>query len=221
MATVAPTGTGSDPAVEKRDGGTVIHGGTFTSESPMTKNLTLADIADDFGEEYGSRVIAKVDGGEYSDRVGISGAVPGSVTGGTTQLGYDATATEWVVQAGNVTTTLGGVAYDGLVGGAAGPDATRDNVADIKNTRLYGDIDIDVYASGESGYNHWVTKNNNADGDAPGALSAYINPASGAAVQSNDLAANTTRAVPGQLVYLQGGVVPFGTQYKAKDSAES
>jgi hypothetical protein len=221
MATVAPSGAGDQPAVEKRDGGTVINGGTFTSESPMTKNLTLADIADDFGEEYGSKVIAKVDGGEYSDRVGVSGAVPGSVTGGTTKLGYDATATEWVVQAGNVTTTLGGVAYDGLIGGAAGPDPTRDFVAELETTRVYGDIDIDVYASGEPGYNHWVTKSNNFAGDAPGAVQNYVAPSGAGDVNSNDLAANTTRAVPGQLVYMQGGKIPFETQYKAKDSAES
>jgi len=220
MATVAPTGDGLQPAVEKRDGGTVVHGGGFTSESPMTNNLSAADLADDFGEEYGSRVIAKVDGGEYSDRVGISGAVPGAVTGGTTELGYDATATEWVVQAGNVTTTLGGVAYDGLIGGAAGPDPTRDNIAELETTRLYGDIDIDVYASGEPGYNHWVTKSNNADGDAPGAEAAYKDTSDGTSA-SNDLAANTTRAVPGQLVYMQGGKLPKEDSYKAKDSAES
>ncbi len=221
MATVAPTGDGLQPAVEKRDGGTVVHGGSFTSESPMTNNLSAADLADDLGEGYGSRVIAKVDGGEYSDRVGISGAVPGAVTGGTTELGYDATATEWVVQAGNVTTTLGGVAYDGLIGGAAGPDPTRDSIAEIETTRVYGNIDVDVYASGEQGYNHLVTKSNNFAGDAPGAVQNYVAPSGAGNVSSNDLAANTTRAVPGQLVYLQGGVIPFETQYKAKDSKES
>lgn len=220
MATVAPTGDGLQPAVEKRDGGTVVHGGGFTSESPMTNNLSAADLADDFGAEYGSRVIAKVDGGEYSDRVGISGAVPGAVTGGATELGYDATATEWVVQAGNVTTTLGGVSYDGLIGGAAGPDPTRDMVNELETTRLYGDIDVDVYASGEQGYNHWVTKSNNADGDAPGAEAAFKDTSDGTSA-SNDLAANTTRAVPGQLVYMQGGKLPNETQYKAKDSRES
>jgi len=221
MATVAPTGDGLQPAVEKRDGGTVVHGGGFTSESPMTNNLSAADLADDFGAEYGSRVIAKVDGGEYSDRVGISGAVPGAVTGGTTELGYDATATEWVVQAGNVTTTLGGVAYDGLIGGAAGPDPNRDFVAELETTRALGKVDIDVFASGEPGYNHLVTKSNNPDGDAPGSVQNYVAPSGAGDVNSNDLAANTTRAIPGQLVYMQGGKKPFETQYKAKDSAES
>mgnify|MGYP003125153466 CR=1 FL=1 len=151
MAIVAASGNGAAPAVEKRDGGTIAHGGTLTSESPMTQNLTVAELADDFGLPYGSKVIAKVDGGEYSDRVGISGAVAGAVIGGATELGYDATATEWVVQAGNVTTTLGGTAYKGLAGGAAGPDPTRDFVAQLETTRLYGAVDIDVFASGEPG----------------------------------------------------------------------
>ena len=68
MAIVAASGNGAAPAVEKRDGGTIAHGGTLTSESPMTQNLTVAELADDFGLPYGSKVIAKVDGGEYSDR---------------------------------------------------------------------------------------------------------------------------------------------------------
>ena len=220
MAIVAASGNGAAPAVEKRDGGTVVHGGGFTSESPMTKNVSAAELADDFGLGYGSKVIAKVDGGEYSDRVGISGAVAGAVIGGATELGYDATATEWVVQAGNVTTTLGGTAYKGLAGGAAGPDPTRDFVAQLETTRLYGAVDIDVFASGEPGYNHLVTKSNNPDGDAPGAVAHYKDTSDGTS-NSNDKAANTTRAVPGQLVYMQGGITAKLDTYKAKDSKES
>lgn len=215
MATVAPSGAGDQPAVEKRNGGTVVHGGTFTDESPMTKNLSAAELADDQGDDYGSKVIAKVDGGEYSDRVGISGVRAGAVVPGVTELGYDATATEWVMEAGNVTTTLGGVAYDGLIGAAAGPDPTRDNIYQLETTRDYGEVDIDVYAMPSSGYNSWVTRTGG------GQLVQFIAPASGDGVSpSNDAAANTTLAVPGELTYMFGGLIPKNDVYKAKDSAE-
>ncbi len=215
MATVAPSGGGVHAAVEKRDGGTVLNGGTFTSESPMTKNLSLADVADDVGAGFGSKVIAKVDGGIYSDRVGISGAVPGSVVGGTTELGYNASNSEWVVIGGNVTTTLGGNAYTGLIGGAAGPNSTRDFVAELETTRDYGTVGVDVFAMPSSGWNGWVTKTGG------GTEVEFIDPAiAGGATASTDSAANTTRAVPGELVYMNGGKLPKQDNYKAKDSAE-
>lgn len=215
MATVAPSGAGDQPAIEKRDGGTVANGGGIGADSPMTVGLSLADMADDQGDDYGSKVIAKVDGGEYSDRVGISGVRAGAVVPGVTELGYDATATEWVMEAGNVTTTLGGVAYDGLVGAAAGPNPTRDNIYQLETTRDYGQVDIDVYAMPSSGYNSWVTRTGG------GQLVQFIAPASGDGVSpSNDEAANTTLAVPGELTYMFGSLVPKNDVYKAKDSAE-
>jgi len=215
MATVAPSGGGLHAAVEKRDGGTVLNGGTFTSESPMTKNLSLADVADDVGAGFGSKVIAKVDGGIYSDRVGISGAVPGAVVGGTTELGYNASNSEWVVIGGNVTTTLGGTAYTGLIGGASGPNPTRDFVAELETTRDYGTVAVDVFAVPSSGWNGWVTKTGG------GTEVEFIDPAiAGGATASTDAAANTSRAVPGELVYMNGAKMPKQDNYKAKDSAE-
>jgi len=215
MATVAPTGDGQQPAVEKINGGTLLHAGDLAADSPITQNKSIADMADDQGQAFGSKVIAKEDGGLYSDRVGIIKADGGSVTGGTTELGYKAGRDEWVVMGGNVTTTLAGSAYAGLAGGAAGPDSTRDFVAELETTRDYGQIDIDIFAMPSSGYNAYVTKTGG------GQLVEFIDPAvAGGTTASTDAAANTTMAVPGELTYMFGGKMPKNDNYKAKDSAE-
>ena len=224
MPTVAPTGDGLQPVVEKRDGGTVIKGGGLTSESPMTKSFTEADLADDFGQAYGSKVIAKVandgDGESFTDRVGISGAVPGAIVEGVTQLGYQADGTEWVVQGGNVTQTLAGNSYTGLVGAAAGPDNRRDHVNQLESTRLLGVVDVDVLARPASGYNSFVTKSD-GPGGAGGTLQNYVRPSGAGDENSSDDAANTTRAVPGELTYMFGGKLPKNDNYKARDTRES
>jgi hypothetical protein len=221
MPTVAPTGNGDQVAVPKQNGGTVIKGGGLSSESPMTKSLTLSDLADDQGRPHGSRVIAK-DGslGEWSDNVGISGAKVGGIVAGVTQLGYKADSTEWVVVGGNVTQTLAGSSYDGLVGGAAGPDPTRDHVNQIESTRVYGLVDVDIFAVPSSGYNSFVTKSS-GPGGAGGSVSNFVRPSGAGDQASADTAANTTRALPGELTYMFGGKAPQTTSYKAKDSAES
>lgn len=216
MATVAPTGDGQQPAVEKRNGGTLVHAGNVAADSPITQNKSIADLADDQGQSFGSKVIAKEDGGLYSDRTGFIKADGTSVTGGVTELGYKAGRDEWVVMGGNVTTTLAGSAYSGLAGGAAGPNPTRDFVAQLETTRDYGDIDIDIFAVPSSGFNGYVTKTGG------GAEVEFIDPAiAGGATASTDAAANTTRAVPGELTYMFGGKLPKQDNYKAKDSAES
>lgn len=217
MSKVAPTGNGNQPSVEKRNGGTVIHGGNISATSPMTKNLTLANIADDFGVSYGSKVIAQDGtGSKYTDRVGISGAVPGSIVDGVTVLGYNADATEWVVKGGRVTTTLGGVANTTLIGGQAGPNPTRDSTNQLETTRSLGTMSINVLAHPSSGLHPERTK------VGGGSLKNFIDPAvAGGATNSADSAANATRAVPGELVYMYGNVLPKQDNYKAKDSYES
>lgn len=221
MPTVAPTGDGAQPAVEKRDGGTVVRGGNVAATSPMTNSLSVATLADDVGQSFGSKVIAQTahagqNGLSFSDHVGVSGATPGAVTAGTTTLGYQASATEWVVKGGNVATTLGGVSNTSLIGGAAGPDPVRDNVAQLETTRDYGVLDLDVLATPASGFKSFRTITGG------GVEKNYINPSvAGGATNSSDAAANTTRAVPGQLVYMQGGKIPKQDNYKAKDAPES
>lgn len=223
MPTVAPSGAGDQPAVARNDGGTLIKGGGLTSESPMTKSFTEADLADDFGQPYGSKVIAKAgaagDGEAFTDRVGISGAVPGAIVEGVTQLGYQADGTEWVVQGGNVTQTLAGNAYTGLVGGAAGP-ASSDGINELESTRLLGKVDVDVLARPASGYNSFVTKSDGPGGPG-GTLANYVRPSGAGDEASNDDEANTTRALPGELTYMFGGKLPKSDNYKARDQRES
>jgi len=216
MGTVAPSGGGIHAAVEKRDGGTVIKGGSLSSDSPMTKSLDLSELADDQGAPYGSQVIAKVAGNQYSDRVGISGAIAGTIVDGVTELGYKPDGTEWVVQGGNVTQTLGGTAYTGLVGGAAGPDPTRGSTMQSSGTRLLGVVDIDVLAAPASGYNSFVTKSGNT-----GVVSDFVRPSGDGTEASDDSAANATRAIPGELTYMFGGKFAQTDNYKAQDVFES
>lgn len=217
MSIVATTGNGSATSVEKRDGGTVLNGGNIASTSPMTKNLSLASVADDFGKSYGSRVVAQDGtGSKYTDRVGISGAVPGAIVAGSTVLGYNADSTEWVVKGGNVTITLGGVANTTLRSGAAGPKPDRDSTNQLETTRSLGTKTINVLAHPSSGLHPERTLTGG------GSLKNFINPAvAGGATDSADSAANATRAVPGELVYRYGGALPKMDNYKAKDSKES
>jgi hypothetical protein len=225
MAIVAPSGGGVHAAVEKRNGGTIVHGGSLSSESPMTKNLSTSDLADDLGQPYGSKVIAKVGtGSEFTDRVGISGVRPAAVVGGETELGYRADRDEWVMRGGNVTRTLSGFSNTLMIGGAAGvngADPNRDFINQLESTRLYGKVDIDVLAPPSSGYNSFASKSS-GPGGAGGTLSRFIDPAvAGGATNSSDSAAAPTRAVPGELTFMFGGKLPKQENYKARDSAES
>lgn len=210
MPTVRPSGAG-DEAVglgEVRDGGTVLRGGS-NAAGVMTKSLSLAEIADDQGQSFGSKVVAKGGAAEY-DRVGVDKAV----SGGT--LAYQAGATEWVVKGGNVSTTLGGVANTTLIGAAAGPDPVRNNVATLETTRDYGDVDIDVLAAPASGISSYRTITGG------GVEQSYIDPAAGdGTTNSSDSAANTTRAIPGEFVYRDGSANPVQDNFKSKEAPEA
>lgn len=212
MPTVRPSGAG-DEAVgngEVRDGGTVLKGGS-NAAGVMTKSLSLAEIADDQGQSFGSKVVANDGtGSKFTDKVGVGKAQ----SGGT--IAYNADGTEWVVKGGNVTTTLGGVANTTLIGGAAGPDPVRDNVAQLETTRDYGVLDLDVLAAPASGINSFRTITGG------GVEKNYINPAvAGGATNSNDSAANTTRAIPGEFVYRNGSANPIQDNFKSKEAPES
>jgi hypothetical protein len=209
MPTVRPSGLGNEAVGlgEVRDGGTVLRGGS-NAAGVMTKSLSLAEIADDQGQSYGSKVVSKGGAAEY-DRVGVDKAV----SGGT--LAYKAGSTEWVVKGGNVSTTLGGVANTTLIGGQAGPDPVRDNIAGLETTRDYGDVDIDVLAAPASGISSYRTITGG------GSEVNYINPAvAGGATNSADSAANTTRAIPGEFVYRDGSANPIQDDFKSKEAPE-
>ncbi len=212
MPTVRPSGAG-DEAVglgEVRDGGTVLKGGS-NAAGVMTKSLSLADVADDVGQAFGSKVVTNDGtGNKFTDRVGVDKAQSGG------SIAYNADGTEWVMKGGNVTTTLGGVANTTLIGGAAGPDPVRDNVAQLETTRNYGVLDLDVLAAPASGINSFRTITGG------GVEKNYINPAvAGGATNSNDSAANTTRAIPGEFVYRNGSANPIQDNFKSKEAPES
>ena len=218
MPTVRPSGAGDEAVgtAEKVDGGTVIHGGS-NAAGVMTKNLSLADIADDFGEAHGSKIVANDGtGSATTDRAGVQTA-RGSGGGGTGTIGYNATATQWVVKGGNVSTTLNNAANTVLSQGDSdgnGMNGTRDNVTSNNKRKKIGTTDIDVYAQPSTTINGFVTRT------GAGTNQNLVSPTDGSSA-ANDNEANTTRSVPGELVYMQGGKNPKQDDYKAKDTPES
>ena len=219
MSTVRPTGAGNEAVgnAEKVNGGTIINGGS-NAAGIMTKNLSLADIADDFGESFGSKVISNHgNGATTTDRAGVINAIGGSGTDGTTQMGFNANATQWVVQGGNVSTTLGGVANTALISAAAdsnGANATRDNVTSNNNRKRIGATDIDVYAKPSTTINGFVTRT------GAGNDQNMVAPSGAGDVAAVDAVANATRAVPGELTYMFGGKNPKQDEYKSKEAPE-
>lgn len=198
----------------KNDGGTVVKGGAVASDSPMTNSLGLNTLADDFGTSFGSKVVAQ--DGTADDYAGVAKAV----SGGT--LAYQAGATEWVVRGGNVTSTLGGVSNDILVG--AGRDTGSLNDFDTKagrtkiSDRLVGskaDEAFDIYARPSTDLVPGRTKGTDA-----GVVSTMVNPADGTAAVASEIA--PSQAVPGELTYFFGELNAATTdEYKSKVVAES
>jgi hypothetical protein len=221
MPIVRPSGAGDEVLgnAEVRNGGTILKGGS-NAAGIFTKSLSLAEVADDQGQAFGSKVIAKHAGGSeanfpFTDQAGTikaQGGASQSGTAGQTELGYKADATEWVVKGGNVTRTLAGTADLSLIGGAAGPDPTRDSTYQIESTRDMGDIDLDIFAAPASGYKSNVTVTGG------GVEVNFIRPSGAGDENSSDLAANTTRAVPGQLVYRTGAALPKEDTYKSQEA---
>jgi hypothetical protein len=117
-----------------------------------------------------------------------------------------------VVKAGNVTSTLGGVANDVLVSaasdrnGATITDYVNENLK-VSRNGLYSDASFDVLAAPSTAM---VPGRNRGTG------------AGTTVTLSSDNAAAPTRAVPGELTYHFGaGSGPINDEYKAKDVAES
>lgn len=195
------------------DGGTVVKGGGVASDSPMTNSLGLNTLADDFGTSFGSKVVAQADTG---DKAGVAKAV----SGGT--LAYNASATEWVVRGGNVSSTLGGVSNDVLAGAARDTGDLNDFATEAARTkisdRLVGskaDEAFNMFARPSSAIVPGRTKGSNA-----GNVSTMVNPADGTAAVATEIA--PSQAVPGELTYFFGELAAATTdEYKAKNVAES
>ena len=213
MSTVRPSGAGDEAVgtAEKVNGGAILNGGS-NAAGIMTKSLSLADIADDFGESFGSKVVANdgrvAHGG--NDKAGVKTARD------TGTLAYNATATQWVVQGGNVTTKLNNAANTALISAAAdseGANATRDNITSNVNRKKIGATEIDVYAKPSTAYNGFVTRT--------GAGTNQLFKTGHSTETATDDAANPTLAVPGELTYMAGGKNPTTDEYKAKNAPEA
>ena len=206
MALRNTTGGAYSAAAVRNDAGTVVKGGTPASDSPIQNVKSLADLADDFGTSFGSKVVAQ--DGAAGDYAGVAKAV----SAGT--LAYQAGATNWVVRGGNVTTTLGGVSNTIIAG--AGRDSGELNDFATKAGRVI----IDNQLVGASGYNVFATPSTDL---VPGRTRlstagddfVFVNPADGTPAVATEIA--PSQAVPGELTYFFGELAVATTdEYKSK-----
>ena len=199
------------------DGGTVIQGGAIVAGDPITNDLGINTIADNVGERtVGSKVVTNDGtGGATTDRVGVEKAL----SGGT--LAFNAGPTQWVMQGGNVTSTLSGASNDVLRGGARDFNGDiNDDANEVARTkisdRLIGskaDEEFDITARPSTQIVPGRTKGSNA-----GNSSALVNPADGTAAVAAEIA--PSRSVPGELVYRTGAANPVQDDYKKRNENE-
>ena len=217
MALANTTGGAYSAASVKNNAGTVVKGGTPAGDSPIQNVKSEADLANDRGESFGSKIVANDGtGASTTDRAGVTKAV----SGGT--LAYQATATDWVVRGGNVSTTLGGVANTQLIGGG------RDFSGDINDfaTKAARTKISDVHVgSGElSSFDIYARPSTQivpgrTIGGVPGTPLVFTNPADGTPAVATEIA--PSQAVPGELTYFFGELAAATTdEYKAKNVAE-
>ena len=210
MSISAPKGSGS----EKRNGGTVVAGGTLGSDSPMTKNLNTKDLST--GSEYGSKVYAHTGtGGRYTDQVGVT------TSKGAGTLAYNpAAGTNYIVlQAGDNAGKINGTTSTVLtIPGADYDGSPRDMIHKVVKTKKYGSYATAVFnvlAHAGSGMVPNRTK-----GTGYGDTANFVQK--DGTTPAVDDAATPTRSVPGELTYHFGGLArPTSTAYKAKNSYES
>lgn len=209
MSISKPKGSGS----EKRNGGTVVAGGTLGPDSPMSKVLNTKDLST--GNEYGSKVIAHTGtGGKYSDQVGIT------TSKGAGTLAYNPSAgTNYILlQAGDNASKINGTTSTVLtIPGADYDGSPRDMIHKVVKTHKYGSYATSVFnvlAQAGSGMVPGRTK-----GTGFGDTSNFVQLDGSTA--ASDEAATPTRNVPGELTYMFGSIIPNNDNYKAKDSYES
>lgn len=220
MATIGTTdGTGGGwiAGSGSNNGGTVVGAGG-TGVSPISNDLTVASIADDFGAAIGSKVVANDGtGAATTDRVGVGYAIAGS--SGTLAFNPSPTGTRsetFVIR--GVSTKLSGTANTALLskGGhnnGVDPRQLHGTISSSSGTFAAGTYDVlaapstDItpnYTHGSEGINGTYTFQNTTDTTI--AVSGEIFP---------------TRAVPGELTYHFGGLgKPTTDEYKAKNAFE-
>lgn len=187
MATVQTNGSSAVTATS-----TVNNGGVMTANGTSAANVLR------------SQPTAAAQAGVYSNVVVDGGDADKALSAGT--FAYD-NATPTAVK---ITTTLSGTSNDFLRSGAGDPSSNRsinklETVRTLRTTTAIRNNKWNEY-SGE-----WEA------GFPTGVVDEFWDvAASTGSATSTDQAAAPTRAVPGELVYLQGSVVPKLDDYKAK-----
>ena len=224
MALRNTTGGAYSAASVRNNNGTIVKAGNVSSDGPITKVLGLNDLADDKGEAIGSKAdYGTISQGNTGDKAGVQKAV----SAGT--LAFNASATQWVMQGGNVSTTIGGVANTSLVGGArdysgqVNDDATAAAALTISDRRVgtYSSQGFNVLAAPSTNINpNRSGSGTDGRGTGAGSASTYIDPVDGGSTTVADI--KDTRSVPGELTYHFGALAaPTTDEYKASDTLES
>lgn len=214
MASQSVKGSGSTV----NDGGTIVKGGSIGADSPMTKNISIAELADG-PEGYGSKVV-KVNNPTDKDYKGVIEAKG---------LGTGTFAFSPNAQEGERNFLIRGA------GTAGGNNEINNTASDVlvspaSEVALRGVSDIHAITStvqiGEDDATFNVLARPSTDmvpgrakGTDAGVVSTFVDPATGSA--TSESAILPTRAVPGELTYHFGAVnAPKTDEYKAKDSHE-
>ena len=208
------------------DGGIVIgvKGANIGTDSPMSSGVNgLFGGLDETGtgSEYGSEV-QKTDRGtnEFHDHVGIQAANSAGAFAFTPDPKTRAADDQQFIIRG-VSTKIGNVSNDTIRSGGSkygGINLGKSGAQTLNTTKMYGSgAAIDVLEPTSSGIAPYRTK-----GSGAGNPITFITP-SGVTGDEPSNADNIkpTRAVPGELAYMQGGVTPKQDDYKAKDAKET
>ena len=182
------TQTATGAGSTRNNGGTIVAAGNVnTTSGPVKVDLSLLEQAVD-DDKYGSKVVLSSGTAGSSGNLGT--AEP--VSAGT--FAYTQVAGAYVMR--RQSTTIGGVANTTLNTGAS-DYGTRQNPLVLETTRTYG--------SGVTQSWNYVT----------GAITKGGN-SGGTADFGTDEAARPTNAIPGELVYMQGALVPNQADYKPR-----
>ena len=186
MATTTISGS-----TTRNNGATVLNGGNVDSTNAVTNSDTLMDVLHKAGA-YGGKVLAST-GTKFK---------PGVTTSkGSGTLAYQPAASDPQFLLRGYSTKVNNVSNTILQSGSS-DKAGRRAINPIVKTHDYNITSID-YVTGIA------TKHGSA-----GAVKNYVKM-DGTTAATDD-AANPTRAIPGELVYMYGALTPKQDDYKAK-----
>jgi len=192
------------------DGGVVLNGGA------VSENLTDLSLINNMSdvEAYGTVVVADAQSSPatFSDPKGVTKARSSGTFAYTPPAGSD-----FLLMAA-------GDANAGKINGSASslltvPGGVTEAVVNknLKTTQVgtYATRRFNVLALPSSGNFPGLTR-----GTGAGTAVTYVAPSGNGAAPATDDAASSTRAVPGELTYRFGAILPNNDNYKAKDSNE-